>query len=273
MTLMPPWLIFVPLAAVLGLLAWIGWRFCYRGVSPASSKPAKAKPSRRVRPSAPRRSTWILIAAPALIVALVAVATLAFARRYALAPLGGAMAGEAQAGLRLNQEVLAPPPPPPPSVFTGIQMFDLETADRDWSHLDPNFAQVVYRLLARMDARGFPMALLEGYRSPERQELLANSHSLVTHARAFQSKHQFGLAADLAPMQNGKLVITGQDPFARDAYAALGQEAEALGLTWGGNWTSLLDFGHVESPEPIRGRIAAAAQGNPQPWHPYSRTE
>jgi peptidoglycan L-alanyl-D-glutamate endopeptidase CwlK len=259
MTPMPPWLIFVPLAAVLGLLAWIGWRFCYRGVSPAASKPAKAKPSSRVRPSEPRRSwlrrsTWILVAAPALIVALVAVATLAFARRYALAPLGGAMAGEAQAGLRLNQEKLAPPPPPPPSLFTG--------------HLDPAFAQVVYRLLARMDARGFPMALLEGYRSPERQEMLANSHSLVTHARAFQSKHQYGLAVDLAPMLNGKLVITGQDPMARDAYAALGQEAGALGLTWGGNWSSLLDYGHVESPEPIHGRIAAAAQGNPPPWHP-----
>ena len=45
-----------------------------------------------------------------------------------------------------------------------------------------------------MKARGFPMVLLEGYRSPERQDSLAGQATLVTKAKGGQSKHQYGLA-------------------------------------------------------------------------------
>ena len=96
------------------------------------------------------------------------------------------------------------------------------------------------------------MTLVEGYRSPERQNKLAGLDKVVTHARAFQSKHQFGLAADLAPLRNGHVVISEKDPWAMGAYQAMGEEAEALGLGWGGRF-SFQDYGHVE----LRGSIVS----------------
>jgi peptidoglycan LD-endopeptidase CwlK len=87
--------------------------------------------------------------------------------------------------------------------------------------------------------------LLEGYRSPERQTFLQNQGSNVTNAGAFQSYHQFGLAADCAFFRDGKLVISEQDPWALRAYQRYGELAQAAGLSWGGKWT-LRDFGHIE---------------------------
>jgi peptidoglycan L-alanyl-D-glutamate endopeptidase CwlK len=104
---------------------------------------------------------------------------------------------------------------------------------------------VVLRLFARMEERGYSLVLLEGYRSPDRQDRLANLGAQVTNARALQSRHQFGLAADIAPLRDGRLVISERDPWAFEVYQALGQEAEALGLIWGGRW-KLRDYGHVE---------------------------
>lgn len=148
--------------------------------------------------------------------------------------------------LALNPERLVPPPVLPPSIFVGHDRPALETADRDWSRLERGFMQSVLQVFLRLQERGYAFALLEGYRSPERQEQLATMGGHVTNARAFQSRHQYGLAVDIAPMKDGRLVISERDPWAMKAYEALGEEAERLGLVWGGRW-SLKDFGHIEA--------------------------
>ncbi|RIX42066.1 MAG: M15 family peptidase [Rhodocyclales bacterium GT-UBC] len=155
----------------------------------------------------------------------------------------------------LNPERLVPPPVMPPSLFVGSERLALETADRDWGHLNPVFAQSVLRLLARLQERGYVFVLLEGYRSPERQDLLADAGAHVTGARAFQSKHQFGFAVDLAPLREGRLVISEREPWAMAAYQALGEESERGGLVWGGRWW-FKDYGHVE----IAGSLAAISR-------------
>ncbi|AOY02210.1 peptidase M15 [Jeongeupia sp. USM3] len=152
--------------------------------------------------------------------------------------------------LALSEEKLVPPPPLPPSLFVNSERPSLAGANRDWSQLDPAFVQRVLALMARMEARGYPLALLEGYRSPERQDALAGQENLVTKARGGQSKHQYGMAVDLAPMRGGKIVISERDPWAMQAYTALGEEAEAAQLTWGGRW-SFKDYGHIEVPGSI----------------------
>ncbi|SNS32564.1 peptidoglycan L-alanyl-D-glutamate endopeptidase CwlK [Noviherbaspirillum humi] len=148
----------------------------------------------------------------------------------------------------LTLEKLVPPPPLPPAVFLNTERPNLETADRDWNRLHPDFLQQALRVFARMEARGFPLALLEGYRSPERQDRLADMGAHVTQARAFQSKHQFGQALDAAPLRQGQLVISERDPWAMQAYQALGEEADREGLIWGGRW-SMKDYGHIESAQ------------------------
>jgi hypothetical protein len=52
----------------------------------------------------------------------------------------------------------------------------------------------------------------EGWRSPERQTLLAAKGTHVTNASAWQSYHQYGLGADCAFYRDGKLVISEKDP-------------------------------------------------------------
>lgn len=153
------------------------------------------------------------------------------------------------AGL-LQGEQLTAPVPPPPLAFTTAEVTlvrpMLDSANRNWQLLDPAFAQrllLVFRIMK--DRHGYDMAILEGYRSPERQNALAAAGPSVTNAKAFQSYHQFGLAADCAFLRDGKLVISEKDPWAMRGYQLYGVVAEAAGLTWGGRWT-MMDFGHSE---------------------------
>lgn len=150
----------------------------------------------------------------------------------------------------LHGEQLVPPPPLPPEVFLTAEVQAasplLATADRKWALMDPDFVQrllLVFKIMR--EQHGYEMALLEGWRSPERQALLAQMGAHVTQAGAWQSWHQYGLAADCAFLRNGKLVISERDPWAARGYALYGEVAESVGLTWGGRW-KLLDLGHVE---------------------------
>ncbi|MDR3409654.1 MAG: M15 family metallopeptidase [Formivibrio sp.] len=169
--------------------------------------------------------------------------------------------GEQHIRQALVKEVLAPPPPLPPALFVSTDHIDLAGADRDWNKLDPVFTQQVLQLFARMEARGYPLALLEGYRSAERQDMLAAKGNNVTQAAGNQSKHQFGLAVDVAPIKNGELHIDEKDPWAASGYAVLGEEAERLGLTWGGHW-SFRDYGHIELPGNLSALRKAQATRN-----------
>ncbi|MFL9947943.1 M15 family metallopeptidase [Paraburkholderia agricolaris] len=154
----------------------------------------------------------------------------------------------------LNGEQLVPPPPLPPEVFATQEVEQirpaLKDASRDWNLLDADFRTrllLVYKIMH--EQYGYEMALLEGYRSPERQNRLAQMGGNVTNAAAFQSYHQYGLAADNAFLRDGKLVISEKDPWAMRGYQLYGQTAEQVGLTWGGRW-KMMDLGHVEYHKP-----------------------
>ncbi|MEV4781340.1 M15 family metallopeptidase [Burkholderia sp. LMU1-1-1.1] len=162
---------------------------------------------------------------------------------------GGHVTNDQVADL-LKGEQLATPAPLPPLTFTTAEVTlvrpMLDSANRNWQLLDPDFSRrmlLVFRLMK--ERHGYDMAILEGYRSPERQNSLAAAGSNVTNAKAFQSYHQFGLAADCAFLRDGKLVISEKDPWAMRGYRLYGEVAESVGLTWGGRWT-MMDFGHTE---------------------------
>lgn len=157
----------------------------------------------------------------------------------------------------LKGEQLVPPPALPPEVFLTreVEMVrpDLGSADRKWASLDGDFRQrllVVFKIMK--ERYGYDMALIEGYRSPERQAMLAAKGSSVTNAGAWQSYHQYGLAADCAFYRDGKLVISEKDPWAMRGYQLYGEVAKAAGLVWGGSW-KMMDLGHVELHEPGKG--------------------
>jgi peptidoglycan L-alanyl-D-glutamate endopeptidase CwlK len=157
---------------------------------------------------------------------------------------------DAQMAALLKGEQLAPPAALPPLAFSTREVElarpMLVDASRNWGLLHPEFSQRMLLVFKIMKEKyGYEMALLEGYRSPERQDLLSRMGAQVTNARAFQSWHQYGLAGDCAFWRDGKLVISEKDPWAMRGYQLYGEVAESLGLTWGGRWT-MMDFGHTE---------------------------
>nr|WP_216666121.1 M15 family metallopeptidase [Herbaspirillum seropedicae] len=150
----------------------------------------------------------------------------------------------------LKGEQLVAPPPLPPDMFTTAEVVQvrpmLVDASRNWQLLNPEYAQrllLVFKIMK--EKHGYEMALIEGYRSPQRQNMLAGMGGGITNAAAFQSYHQYGLAGDCAFVRNGKLVISEKDPWAMAGYRLYGEVAESVGLTWGGRW-KLMDFGHTE---------------------------
>ena len=157
---------------------------------------------------------------------------------------------DAQIAALLEGEQLVPPAALPPLAFTAQEVElvrpMLASASRNWGLLHPEFSQRLLMVLKIMKARhGYDMAILEGYRSPARQDMLASMGGQVTNARAFQSWHQYGLAADCAFLRDGKLVISEKDPWAMRGYQLYGEVAESLGMTWGGRW-NMMDLGHTE---------------------------
>ncbi|HBZ05774.1 MAG TPA: peptidase M15, partial [Massilia sp.] len=157
---------------------------------------------------------------------------------------------DAQIAALLQGEQLVPPVAPPPLAFSTQEVVlvrpMLVNASRNWGLMHPDFSQRLLLAFKIMkEKHGYEMALLEGYRSPARQDQLAQMGGAVTNARAFQSWHQYGLAADCAFWRDGKLVISEKDPWAMRGYQLYGEVAEQLGLTWGGRW-KMMDLGHTE---------------------------
>jgi peptidoglycan L-alanyl-D-glutamate endopeptidase CwlK len=154
----------------------------------------------------------------------------------------------------LKGEQLVAPATLPPALFSTKEVLVerplLSSASRNWDLLNSNYRQrllMVFKIMK--EKHGYEMAIIEGYRSPERQNMLAELGTQVTNAKAFQSYHQHGLAADCAFIRDGKLVISERDPWAMRGYELYGEVAESLGLVWGGRW-KMMDFGHVELARP-----------------------
>jgi peptidoglycan L-alanyl-D-glutamate endopeptidase CwlK len=204
---------------------------------------------------------WLLLLALALILLLPPALILGLRRHVMLDGYDISRPGDqdttALVANLLKGEQLVPPPALPPEIFVTreVEMVrpDLGSANRKWAKLDGDFRQrllVVFKIMK--ERYGYDMALIEGYRSPERQTMLAAKGSSVTNAGAYQSYHQYGLAADCAFYRDGTLVISEKDPWAMRGYQLYGQVAEAAGLVWGGQW-KMMDLGHVELHKPGMG--------------------
>jgi len=194
---------------------------------------------------------WPFAAAGAVLVAIPALIALVLGSRQSLPAIDtAAWQPDPHIAELLKGERLAPPVSLPPLAFTTQEVElvrpMLVDASRNWTLLHPDFSQRLLLAFKIMkEQHGYEMALLEGYRSPERQNRLAGMGDNVTNARAFQSYHQYGLAADCAFWREGKLVISEKDPWAMRGYRLYGEVAESVGLTWGGRW-KMMDFGHTE---------------------------
>lgn len=88
------------------------------------------------------------------------------------------------------------------------QAVPLNKANRDLSLLHPLVRKKVNAIQKALDGEAIPMRVFEAYRYPQRQRYLYNkgrtgSGSKVTNADAWQSYHQYGLAADFVRYEDG----------------------------------------------------------------------
>jgi len=134
--------------------------------------------------------------------------------------------------------------------------------DNDPKNLDPMFQQRLTAALDDLDARRTPFALVEGFRTVERQQWLYGSGrpneqpygregAIVTYRDGVKalSNHQgtgqpgTGRGADCYPIRNTKVFIPPSTHRLWDEYAAA---LERQGLTAGHRWTKLKDSPHAE---------------------------
>lgn len=116
--------------------------------------------------------------------------------------------------------------------------------NRRLDDLAPIFRPLVNQLLAGIVEAGIAVFIVETRRSAaQHAEDLASGHSWVE-----RSKHQDGLAIDLAPFEiyvehgDKKANWNVHDP----NWLRMGMIGEAIGLGWGGRWMTHPDLGHFE---------------------------
>jgi RHS repeat-associated protein len=99
--------------------------------------------------------------------------------------------------------------------------------------------------LAEMD--GHPVRISQGFRSFEEQDRLyaqgrTAPGSIVTNSKGGQSYHNYGLALDVYPQENGRMNFNAT----REGYAPIANLAKAIGFEWGGDWTGFRDMPHFQ---------------------------
>ncbi len=115
--------------------------------------------------------------------------------------------------------------------------------------LHPTLQPIATKFLKRADVLlGDHQAFItDGFRSNKEQTKLyaqgrTKPSKIVTHARAGQSPHNYGLAFDIAFRKDG----TKEAKWTLSKYKKLAKLAKDLGLTWGGTWTKFRDNPHYE---------------------------
>ncbi len=114
------------------------------------------------------------------------------------------------------------------------------------SGLQPLVARKAEQLIIAMARKGHAIDIVSGFRSfAEQNKLYAQGRttpgSIVTNARGGESLHNYGVAFDAVFMVGGKPSWAEKHP-----WTLLGETAEAIGLEWGGRWTSFKDRPHMQ---------------------------
>lgn len=83
-----------------------------------------------------------------------------------------------------------------------------DSRDTDLKHLHPDVRKRCTVVLAKLAAVDLPFQIFEGYRTPQRQAWLyaqgrTRPGDIVTKARAWESYHQYGMAADFVLKVDG----------------------------------------------------------------------
>lgn len=111
--------------------------------------------------------------------------------------------------------------------------------------LHPVVQELCNRHIAACTARGVAIQVTNTLRDAEYQAYLyslgrTRAGSIVTNAKLI-GPHAFGMAYDVVPVVDGKAQWNDNR-----LWNIAGEEGKKLGLTWGGDWKSIVDKPHFE---------------------------
>ena len=118
----------------------------------------------------------------------------------------GGQQGYAPAALLIEQVAGAKSPT---YVTETFPWRNVDRVNRDLKMLHPAFRGRALKVVARLNAEGIPFGIYEGMRGPWRQNHLYGSGRsrtgrILTPVSAWNSLHQFGMAADFVLLQEGR---------------------------------------------------------------------
>src|SRR5690606_32607205 len=114
------------------------------------------------------------------------------------------------------------------------------------SSLDEKMQPMAMALLEAAKQAGINLTITQGYRSKSQQSALYEQGRtapgpVVTNAKPGYSKHNFGVAIDVAPInEHGK----PHWPNDEELWDKIGEIGESVGLKWGGRSASFKDSQH-----------------------------
>ena len=122
---------------------------------------------------------------------------------------------------------------------------------RDITMCHPELQEKAQKLIAECKKQGLVVKLGECFRSAAEQDTLyaqgrTAPGSIVTYAlgSSYSSMHQWGVAFDVV-RNDGKGAYYDSDGW----FSKVGKIGKALGLEWGGDWTSPVDKPHFQLPQ------------------------
>lgn len=141
-----------------------------------------------------------------------------------------------------------------------------DRSERNIASLHPRVQPLARALALAGRENGMDVRILSGTRSYEEQNALfakgrdGKGGKIVTNARAGFSNHNFGIAFDCGLFEGNKYLDDEAEGNPLESirlsrmYAALGGLGKNLGLSWGGDWKSIVDEPHFElRPDWARG--------------------
>lgn len=105
--------------------------------------------------------------------------------------------------------------------------------------LVPKVQALAIALVQKCATAGITIVVTSGTRTFAEQDALF-AQGGVTKARGGQSNHNYGLAFDVTIFESGKPV------WESPVYRSVGTIGKSLGLSWGGDWKSIVDEPHFE---------------------------
>ena len=120
-------------------------------------------------------------------------------------------------------------------------------SSRSLDDLNPRVKDLAQQLIAQCASQSIDLLVTSTYRDNEAQTVLwqkgrSTPGAIVTNAKAGESFHNYRLALDFCPLENGKCAWNDSAVFQH-----VGEMAEALGMEWAGRWHgNLRELAHVQ---------------------------